>query len=98
MGGILKNGLTLLGLGIIAALGYYLWVIQSDEATSLDSNTEIGEARLASEQFLREIETMKGLQLSKALFSDQRFRSFVDFTLPVPEQPVGRTNPFAPVE
>lgn len=98
MTSIVKNGLTLLGLIVVAVLGYYLYTLQSDENIELAGDSDISEARVAGERFLRELNTIKNFELSDELFRDPRFRSFVDFTTPVPEQPVGRENPFAPVE
>ena len=98
MASLFKNGFTLLGLAAIAGLGYYLFVMQSDSTTTLDSDTTIGEAQLANEQFLREINELQTIKLEGKIFSDQRFRSFVDFSRPVPEQLVGRSNQFAPAE
>lgn len=98
MTSFVKNGLTLIGLIIVGGLGYYLFVIQADSDISLDSENALGSAQIASERFLRELDEIKTFELSNEIFTDQRFRSFVDFTLPVSEQPIGRTNPFAPVE
>lgn len=95
---LVKNGLTLIGLIIVGGLGYYLFVLRSGFDVSLDAEGGLSQAQLASEQFLRELNQIKNIELSDELFLDQRFRSLVDFTQPVSEQPVGRENPFAPVE
>lgn len=98
MSSVFKNLFTLLGLAVVAVLGYYLFVMQKDSNTTLDSDVTIGEAKLASEQFIRELNELSKFELSDAVFADPRFRSFVDFTKPVPPQPLGRDNPFAPVD
>lgn len=91
-----KNGLIILGLLVVGGLGYYLFVMQSDSALTTDT-ARVNEAQLAGQQFLSELREIRTYNLSNSLFSDERFRSFVDFTLPVSEQPVGRDNPFAPI-
>lgn len=98
MSSFIKNGLTIIGLLIVGGLGYYLFVLNSGSDLDFDGVSGINEAQLASETFLRELNEIQTFELSDELFVDSRFRSFVDFTLPVPEQPIGRVNPFAPVE
>lgn len=97
MSGIVKNTITFLGLALILGLGYYLFVLQDDDTISLNSDSSVEEAELASAQFIRQLNIIRSLELSNAIFSDPRFESFVDFSRPVPDQPVGRDNPFAPV-
>lgn len=98
MSGFLKNTSTIIGLLIIGGLGYYLFVMQKDDTVSLNSDSTVEEARLASARFIRELNAIKSLEISDNLFNDPRFRSFVDFSRPVPPQSVGRSNPFAPTE
>ncbi|MDC1205537.1 hypothetical protein N8083_01680 [Candidatus Pacebacteria bacterium] len=98
MTSFVKNGLTLIGLIIVGALGYYLFVINDDSDITLGTEGEVNQAQLAGEQFLRELRELEKFDLSNELFKDQRFKSFTDFTKPIVEQSVGRKNPFAPVE
>lgn len=97
MSSLVKNGLTLITLIIIGGIGYYLFVLRDDSNVLLNSG-EVSEARLASDQFLRQLDEIKNVDLSDEFFVDERFRSLVDFTKPVSPQPIGRANPFAPVE
>jgi len=98
MPGIVKNILILAGLLVIGGLGYYLFILQGDENTTLNSEGAVADAEVASAQFIRELNSIKRLDLSDEIFSDPRFQSFVDFSQPIPTLPVGRDNPFAPVE
>ncbi|MFT5037263.1 MAG: hypothetical protein ACI9VM_000842 [Candidatus Azotimanducaceae bacterium] len=95
-----KNGLIFLGLLLVGSLGYYLYTItsESDSGTALNSSRNLGAARVASAQFVRELEDVKSFDLSGDLFNDDKFTSLVDFTKPVRKYPVGRDNPFAPVQ
>lgn len=45
-------------------------------------------------QALNQIET---LQLDRTIFSDPVYRSLVDRSQPIPPEPAGRENPFAPI-
>lgn len=93
MTSFVKNGLILLGILVIGGLGYYLFVLNSD-ADLVVSTTTTNAAQLASEQFLRELNTIKTVNLSGDLFSDPRFLSLTDFSEPLVEKSVGRNNPF----
>ncbi len=88
-----KNGLTLLGILVVGSLGYYLFVVQGNSDLS-DSVATANSAKLASDQFLRELNNIKDIDLDGTFFQDTRFQSFEDYTLPVAESDKGRTNPF----
>lgn len=92
-----KNGLVLIGIIIIGMLGYYLFVLNAD--SNLDMSFEASsQARLASEQFLRELNKIKTVDLNEALFIDTRFEDRESFTQPILPEAVGRTNPFLPAQ
>lgn len=97
MSSLVSNIATLLGLALVGGLGYYLFVLQDSSEIS-STGTDISAVRVANEEFVRELNQIKTVQLSDSIFADARFRSLVDYTLPVPPQSLGRTNPFAPVE
>lgn len=96
MGSFVKNALTLVGLIIIGVLGYYLFVVNDGSNLSVSDRERLNDAQLASDQFLKELKELQGLELSDRIFADAGFRSFVDFTKPVRPLPVGREDPFAP--
>lgn len=94
MGSLLKNILILGGLAVIAAVGYYLFVIERD--ATVEGNNEIvtDQAEQQNRAFLRRLEDLRQIELSTTIFSDPRFNSFVDFTEPVEPTSYGRENPF----
>lgn len=96
MTSFVKNTLMLVGLVLVAVLGYYLFVVNNSSNLSMGERDRLNEAQLASEQFLKELEAIQNFELSDKIFTDERFRSFVDFTKPVQPFSVGRENPFAP--
>ena len=98
MTSLAKNGLTIIGLILIAVLGYYLFVIKNDSDLSSERLDDISDAERASAEFLRDLNLIRRFELPDSIFSDQRFRSLSDFSLPVQPDPVGRNNPFAPVQ
>lgn len=55
------------------------------------SNNAIGQ------QFFNQLLTLQNLQLDDKVFADPRFQSLQDFSQPLPDEPQGRPNPFAPI-
>lgn len=98
MGNIFNNILAIVGLFILAGLGYYLFVLEDSSELSGSGAVSVNEAELANQQFLRQIQELKDNELSDDIFNDERFVSFVDFSLPLTESETGRTNPFEPAE
>lgn len=98
MASFAKNSFALIGLIVLGVLGYYMFVMNKDASLSVGEQERLNEAQLASEQFLSELHQLEQLELSDEIFVDTRFRSFVDFTKPLESLPIGRENPFAPVQ
>jgi hypothetical protein len=88
----IQNLLMLLGIVLIVALGYYLY-IQSNAAV-LKTGTARDQVALESALILRRLNEIKTVSLDGAIFSNERFTTLVDFTEPIIPQPVGRSNPF----
>lgn len=93
MGTIINNILAILGLLILGGLGFYLFVLDGSATLSSDTLSRT-DAELKNQQFLRQIAELRSNDLSGDIFSDDRFTSLVDFTLPVRQSEVGRDNPF----
>lgn len=100
MSSFIKNLITILGLALIAALGYYLFVLNKDSGIDITdiSISNQAEAEAETQAFLRRLNELKNINLSGEIFSDRRFQSLVDFGTPVDPSQIGRENPFAPVE
>ncbi|MCI0533374.1 hypothetical protein L0Y49_04105 [bacterium] len=90
---MLKNIGMVIILGGILFLAYTLFFPGEDPAETADVETVEVEDGLIT--MLRELESMT---ISRDIFSDRIFESLVDFSVPIPEEPVGRENPFAPTE
>lgn len=73
-------------LFILGAVGYRLLV--PNDISNNESALSIGKDLIElSDQLAR-------AQLSQALFSTPGYRYLTDFTAPIPQQPLGRSNPF----
>ncbi|MEK7120934.1 MAG: hypothetical protein AAB840_02480 [Patescibacteria group bacterium] len=95
--GILKNNIV---IGIIALIlvsiggAYYLLRTPTTEDLLVSENVDdsaVGRELLAS------LLTLKSLKFDKALFEDSTFKSFLDFSVEIPDEPHGRPNPFYPI-
>ncbi len=85
----------ILGIVLIAGLGYYLYIQEGSTALSTSSANDRTQIALESAVLLQRLNEIKSITLEGDLFSNQQFQSLVDFTEPIIPQPVGRPNPFA---
>ncbi len=92
MSSLLKNILVFAGLAGLAYAGYYFFVLNKE--TALDS-TASSEGQILTNEFLQRLNEIQNVDLSKAIFDDQRFRSLVDFSSVPEEAAAGRSNPFS---
>lgn len=93
---LFKNKRMIGGLVLfaVAALGYYVWSTGSSQA--LLSNTGEGASPL-SQEILATLASLTTIKLDDSIFSDPVFVSLTDFGVTIPEEPIGRRNPFAPI-
>lgn len=89
---VLKNIFVIVGLLLVAGLGYYLY----QDGSLLEGANQNGDLQVEaqSEEFIRRLETLKRISINDELFSDPRFTSLRSFATPVPVLPIGRSNPF----
>lgn len=97
MSSTIQNLIVVLGLIVIAGLGYYLYNQNKESLLSSGNETVQSQAELESVDFLRKLNELKSLSLDGSIFTDPRFQSFVDREPPVVEEEVGRENPFLEV-
>lgn len=48
-------------------------------------------------KFIRQVNLLNNIKLDDGIFEDPAFRSLVDWSRPIPDEPAGRNNPFAPL-
>jgi hypothetical protein len=90
MEAIFKNKLLLSAtlILILAMFGYRFFSSDSLESHSAESAT------VAGQDLLRISDELARAQLSQDLFTLPGYRYLTDFTAPIPQQSIGRTNPF----
>ncbi len=96
MSNLLKNLLFALGLAALLLLGY-LSFIRDDGAVVTGTETASAEADLKSQQLLAKTQQLNSFEIDGSLFSDERFRSLVDYRIELIPESIGRENPFAPL-
>lgn len=92
MSSIFKNILIFAGLAALAYAGYYFFVLNKD--ATLDTTTS-SEGQMLTNEFLQRLNELDSVDLSRAVFDDERFRSLVDFSTTPEEASAGRSNPFS---
>ena len=96
MTSIFKNLITLLGLVVLAGVGYYLFVVERGSTIDSDRLSAGGlNVNVESELFLRRLGELQRIELSDTIFNDERFQSLHDFGTIIDQVPFGRSNPFA---
>lgn len=91
-----KSWITLVGVLLAGILIYYAFSgnIAISEDSLLMAQPE-GEA--ASAEVLNLLNQIQSLHIDASLFQSPAYQSLVDYTVPIPDQNVGRPNPFAPI-
>jgi hypothetical protein len=92
---LLKNLLLALGLAVIGWLGYYLFLGTSDDIVVADPATS--EAIQKGQDVLVLLQQVGSISFKESVLEDPRFKSLVDLHQTIESEPVGRSNPFAPL-
>lgn len=97
----LKENKMLAGILIAAVLlvgGYFAFFSGAGSSALLSSSSGTAATSQVSKELLVTIGNLKGISLDNKLFVDEAFTSLVDFHVDIPLQPVGRDNPFQPLD
>lgn len=93
-----KKVIIVVAIAIVLFFAYSFFFGKTDDGALLSrtANAPSGATVIGSEiiQALNQIDT---LQLDRAIFEDPIYRSLVDRSQPIPPEPIGRENPFAPI-
>lgn len=80
---------------IIIAGGYWYFFAQTGNQPPLTTTTPSGNS--AQTQFQILVSQLQPISFDTTIFSDPKFTSLVDLTMPVAPESSGRPDPFAPV-
>ncbi|MCA9365650.1 hypothetical protein KC723_02045 [Candidatus Kaiserbacteria bacterium] len=99
MSNFLKNLLSIAVIVLVGLAGYYIFVNKDTGELDLTGRAGLDAEILASTQlFIERGRILDSISLETDLFTDLRFTSLVSYSTEVPEIPLGRENPFLPVE
>jgi hypothetical protein len=84
-------------LVILAAFFVYRYYSGRDTATGPLSATSEQPAEAIDGGLLKTLLELKSISIDTEFFKDGWFTGLKDFSKPLPQQPVGRRNPFAPI-
>ncbi len=81
---------------IILALVYFYF---SGGAATPDASSTLQtqSANVVGTRVLSLLNQIKSLRIDTSIFKDQAYQTLVDYAVEIPELPVGRPNPFAPL-
>ena len=95
-----KPLIIIISIVILAGLAYFYFSGSPSDTSisSVNSSTgETSEASIVGAKVLSLLNEIGSLRIDSSVFDSQVFKSLVDHTVIVPEQNVGRPNPFIPV-
>ncbi len=83
---------------VIAILGFaaFFYFKGGEESTSLTSEAPSSSSR--GQNIIRTLNILEALTLSDSIYNRPDLKSLKDFSVAVEREPVGRANPFAPIE
>ncbi len=92
-------GMIIMVLVVFLAYFYSRGTPTTDGDSLLEGSIdpETVEAQIAGERVLTLLNQLNSLKLDTSIFENKSYRSLVDYTIAIPEQNIGRANPFAPV-
>lgn len=98
MGKTATNISIVLGLITVAFAGYYLYTQRAATTLEFQGNPQNLQNMLNNTRvFIERRQALNQVELDVAFFEDPRFRALRSYTTPIEERPVGRSDPFAPV-
>ncbi len=94
-----KTLFIVIGVVVIAIVLYFV-MKGGDDPVNPNAGFEIETANAADSEVGNDVLILLGqiklLNIDKAFFETEAYKSLVDYTVPIPAQNVGRPNPFAP--
>ena len=82
---------------IVAFIGYSYFFTGNTNAPALASEDVTNQNAAVDADLISLLLTLKGINLDDSIFGDPAFQSLTDFGKDLIPEPVGRSNPFAPI-
>lgn len=85
-------------IATVLAIYFYSAGKPSDPSSALDSNSpDTSEAQISGARILVLLNQIRSLNIDQSFFASPAFTSLTDYTIAIPDQNIGRSNPFAPI-
>ncbi len=92
---------TILIVGLAAFLGIIGWYVlrgsPGDDALLVTQQVATGAPNEAERDLVATLLQLRDVSLDGTIFTDPAFQSLVDYGIEIVPEPVGRSNPFAPL-
>ncbi len=87
---------------VVVSIGlffYFRGKPNNDSLSSLEESgtSESNEAVEASNRVVKLLNQISSLEINDSIFKTAAYKSLIDYTVAIPEQNIGRVNPFAPI-
>ncbi|MFH1402171.1 MAG: hypothetical protein ABIG87_00920 [Patescibacteria group bacterium] len=76
----------------------YQYMVKADSDSQLSSVVNDSNISQVGAETLETLLNLRSMSLNADIFEDISFKKLVDFSVKLQEQPVGRINPFAPID
>ncbi len=92
MSSLIQNIIIVGGILALMGFGYFLYMQSANSGSNSDVSIQVA---AESANFLRRLNELKSVELNGNIFSDPRFISLVNYSIPVRAEMVGNPNPFS---
>lgn len=93
-----KQGIVLAVIVILVGGAYFYFQGSNSDTQSLLESVDGGsEASQAEARLLGLLSDLREIDLDQSLFESEAFTSREDFSIELPDEPIGRNNPFLPI-
>ena len=92
----LKKNMVPIGAGVALLLAIYVYMTYFSNTSTAALVASDASASL-SQNLLVTLQNLHTIKLDNSVFSDPAFQSLTDFGVVIPQQAVGRRNPFVPI-
>ncbi|MBI5457796.1 hypothetical protein HY971_03675 [Candidatus Kaiserbacteria bacterium] len=93
---LLQHKLILVACALLVAGGVWYGMSSTPAAPDLTSTPATAGTSSVDQGIVPTLLTLRAVKLDGTVFSDPTFTQLKDFSTEIIEEPVGRTNPFAP--
>ncbi len=91
-----KTSIILIIIVVVGAFIYFYLNGNSNNNSALLQGSSPELSDNISMEVLALLNQIQSLKIDSAMFSEPVYRTLVDYSVPIPPQDIGRTNPFAP--